>query len=330
MKNTIYNKTFTGEIKPVLINKDTISVSDPTFPNIESYPCQEIPLIKWRDIVIKHLPSNANLETVEVELKLEYLHFDYVVPSRVIIPSSEFPVEERRESELSKQQKLIAFENKYNRTGNYAFEFRLLKLYDSNFRLNSTIPYTNQIAYNAELNYPISDLIYNKNLPGYFDLMPYLVKNNQLMFADIKQELRVQILPKLGIGDLLVFGGGYSGSVYYELKDPEFSVNVSTVINLDGVTPQQLLGMNSNRYGFHLCNNSDNNIYYSFGAISGNSAKLILKPGEVLVQEDKKLTLNNSEINPGDTRYILGFPLWARGTLIGGTQQISIEEISFN
>jgi hypothetical protein len=330
--NVLYNKVFTGEIKPVVINKNTASVANPTFPNLFTYDCTEVPLIRWREIVLKHLPSNAKLSTVECELKLEYLHVDYLIPSRVVVPSSAIPEMARRDSNLTKQVKTLEFKNKYNRNGNYAFEFRLLKMYDSNYTLNSTTPYTNQITYNAELDYPIADLIYNNRLPGFMDLIPYLIKNGNLIFADVKQELRIQILPKLSLNDLMIFGGGYSGSVTYELLDPSVSVVVSKseLITLTALTPVRILTENLNRYGFYLHNNSLVNIYYNFGSSPTTSnARLTLKPGETLVYEDNKLTLNNNVINPGDNRYLLGTSLWVRSSVVG-SNQISIEEISYS
>lgn len=327
--NSLYSKQFTGEIQPVVINQNTVSVVNPTFPELETYDCTEVPLIKWREIALKHLPSNAKLSTVQCELKLEYLHFDYLIPSRVQIPLLNFPADRRRTPEVVKQQELIDFKNKYNKIGNYAFEFRLLKLYDFNYTLDSTTPYTNSISYDVDMDYPISDLIYNKRVPGYFDLMSYLVKENLIMFADVKQELRIQILPKLSLNDQIIFSGGYSGSVTYELLQRGVFVSKSEFIALEDLLPVQILETNTDRYGFYLHNNSVNNIYYNFGySPISQSARLVLKPGETLVYEDRKLTLNNNEINPGDNRYLLGAPLWVRSSVEAATE-ISIEEISY-
>jgi hypothetical protein len=336
--NILYNKVFTGEIKPVIINKDTPNVTidgsptepDTTFPITETWDCTEVALIRWRDIVKKHLPSNANLATVEAELKLEYLHCDYLIPSRVVVPSSAIPDMARRESNLQKQVKTLEFKNKYNQSGNYAFEFRLLKLYDSNYKLNSITLYKNQIPFDVGLNYPIADLIYNNRLPGFIDLMPYLIKNGTLIFADIKQELRVQINPKLGVNDLLIFGGGYSGSVTFELLPKTTQITKSESIVLTGSNPVLMLDHNPKRYGFYLCNNGNFNIYYNFtnNAPISNSARLTLKPGDTLIYEDNKLSLNNAEINPGDNRLMLGCRLWARNSQ-PLDNRVSIEEISY-
>jgi hypothetical protein len=162
------------------------------------------------------------------------------------------------------------------------------------------------------------------------DLIPYLIKNGTLIFADIKQELKVQILPKLSVNDVLIFGGGYSGSVTFELLEPSLVITKSEVVTLTGITPSMILDNNSNRYGFYLCNNSTVNVYYNFGdQPSANSGKLILKPSETLLLEDKKLTLNNSTIDPGDNRFMLGSKLWVRSSVTSGINQVSIEEISY-
>lgn len=320
--NILYNKVFTGELPPLVANKNTSSLG--------AGDNQELALIKWRDIAFKHLPNNADLGTVEFELKLEYLHFDYLIPSRIVVPSSAIPNMDRRESTLQKQIKTLEFKNKYNRTGNYAFEVRLLKMYDSQYTLQSS-NYSNLIGYNSDLAYPISELIYNNRVPGFMDLMPYLIKNGTLIFADIKQELRIQVLPKLSDEDLMIFGGGYSGSVTYGLLSPSTEVSKTELITLTGIFPTMVLNNNPNRYGFYLCNNSVNNVYYNFGSEpSVGSAKLTLKPNDTLIYEDKKLTLNNLEINPGDNRFMLGSQLWVRSSVATGTNQVSIEEISYS
>jgi hypothetical protein len=322
--NVLYNKVFTGEIPPVIINQYTASLAE---NNIQF---NEVPLIKWRDIALKHLPSNAKLSTVECELKLEYLHVDYLIPSRVVVPSSAIPNMERRESVLNKQVKTLEFKNKYNANTNYAFEVRLIRQYDPNYTLGGQLSYSNSLNYPVSIGYPIAELIYNNRLPGFMDLIPYLIKNGTLIFADIKQELKVQILPKLSVNDVLIFGGGYSGSVTFELLEPSLVITKSEVVTLTGITPSMILDNNSNRYGFYLCNNSTVNVYYNFGdQPSANSGKLILKPSETLILEDKKLTLNNSTIDPGDNRFMLGSKLWVRSSVTSGINQVSIEEISY-
>lgn len=327
--NILYNKVFTGEIPPVVLDKNIPAYSNPLLPNNVYPDFIEVSLIKWREIVLKHLPPNAKLSTVECELKLEYLHFDYLIPSRVVVPSSAIPSYGRRESDLTKQVKTLEFKNQYNHTDNYAFEFRLVKHYDTDYTLTS-LEYNNQIPYNAELSYPIADLIYNNRLPGFLDLMPYLIKNGTLIFADIKQELVIQIIPSLGDNDLMIFGGGYSGSVTFELLSPTVAVTKSEIKTLNGLNPSMVLNNNPARYGFYLCNNSANNVYYNFGSQPTNdSARLILKPGETLIYEDNKLILNNLQINPGDNRFMLGSQLWVRSSVSTGFNQVSIEEISY-
>jgi hypothetical protein len=320
----LYNKVFTGEIPPVIVNEATVALQSNTIQ------FNEVSLIKWRDIALKHLPSNAKLSTVECEFKLEYLHCDYLIPSRVVVPSSAIPDMARRDSNLQKQVKTLEFKNKYNATTEYAFELRLIKHYDPNYVLGGQLSYFNSLNYPVSIGYPIAELIYNNRLPGFIDLIPYLIKNGSLIFADIKHQLKIQILPKLETNDILIFGGGYSGSVTYELLDPSVQVTKSETVTLTGIAPIEVLSNNPNRYGFYLCNNSVNNVYYNFGSEpSSTSAKLILKSGDTLIYEDKRLTLNNSGIDPGDNRFMLGSSLWVRSSVTSGVNQVSIEEISY-
>ncbi|SKB11191.1 hypothetical protein PL11201_490077 [Planktothrix sp. PCC 11201] len=314
---TFYSKTFAGEVPPVVIDKNTYS---------DSSDYQEIKLISWRDIILKHLPSNANLSTVQCELKLEYLHFDYLIPSRALVPSDKIPVYARRESDLSKQVKTINFKNVYNHNSNYAFEFRLIKHYDIDYALGD-VYFTNDIPYNEELGYPIADLIYNNRLPGFIDLMPYLTKTTPLVFGDIKQELKLQIYPKLSTDDLILVGGGYSGSVTFELLPRELLITKSENVVINNI-PKQLLPINPKRLSFYLCNNGATDIIYNFGLTTGeNSAKLKLSPGKTLVYEDKTLIIDNQEIDTGDSRATMNLPLWSRCEV--GSNVVAIEEVSY-
>jgi hypothetical protein len=313
----LYNKQFTGEIKPVTITQNTPS---------QYIDLQEISLIAWRDIVLKHLPSNANLSTVESELRLEYLHFDYLIPSRTVVPSSAIPVYGRRESDNEKVIKTLEFKNKYNHNLGYAFEFRLLKFYDIDYVINTT-GYQNDIPYNEDLGYPIADMIYNNRLPGFIDLVPYLIKNGSAVYGDIKQELVLQVFPKLSTGDLIVVGGGYSGSVTFELSPNELVVTKSKMITINN-NYSFILPFNPKRVSFYLCNSGNSDIIYNFGNYPGdNAAKLILKPGSTLVYENETLLIDNATINTGDKRPIFNSQLWVKNTIVGNTQ-VSIEELS--
>jgi hypothetical protein len=325
----LYNKVFTGEIPPLIIDKNSplLDLSVYQANNSVEFRYHELSLIRWRDIVKKHLPVNANLATVEAELKLEYLHFDYLIPSRVVVPSTAIPNIERRESTLQKQVKTLEFKNKYNRNGNYAFEFRLIKEYDQDHTLDSLTPYTNQISYNAKLDYPIADLIYNNRLPGYVDLMPYLIKNGTLIFADVKQELKIQILPDLGDGDYIVCGGGYSGSVTYELLPIVPVVSKSQVYSV-GTNPIKVLDYNSKRLSLYLCNLGTKDIFYSFSSIR-NEVGLILKPKETLIYENNNLIINNQIIDPGDSCFSMGLSLWVWNSQ-AVEHRVAVEEISYS
>ncbi|MBD2481540.1 hypothetical protein [Planktothrix sp. FACHB-1365] len=321
----MYQVPFTGETKRTLINANTTKLSQ--WIKDIYYEYNEISILSWREIALKHLPIDAEISTAMFELKCEYLALDYLIPSRVPVPSSAIPrLDNLQDTELTKQAKTIEFKNKYNNKNDYAFEFRILEHYDNDYALiNGISRYSNDIDYDIALNYPISDLIYNNHLPGARNLMPYITKDSVVFFGDIKQELKLQVIPALQGNDIITIKGGYSGSVTYEKKLIELIETKSQILTIM-TTPVKVLDTNKKRYSFYLCNNSLVDIYYHFGVNNLFSTKLILKPGSTLVYENKSLNIDGSEINYPDNRYVLGLPLWVKTSSDAG--QVSIEELS--
>lgn len=315
----MYQVPFTGETKKVLINKDTgVVLGDREY--------HQLSILSWRNIALKHLPVDADITTAMFEFKCEYLHFNYRIPSRAVVPSSAIPTSDNlSDTDLIRQTRAIEFKNKYNDTNQYAFEFRLLEHYDTDYKLGDT-NYSNEINYDRDLDYPLSDLIYNNRIPGFMDLIPYLINNGNLFFGDVNQEIVIQIMPRLENFDIITCKCGYSGSVTYEKKPIELILSKSETINISTI-PTQILNNNNKRYGFYLCNNGVNNIYYSFNSLPGITSKLILKPQSTLIYENKTLSIDGSEIDYPDKRFVLGLPLWVKTT--GGSGSVSIEEHSY-
>ncbi|MFM6205481.1 hypothetical protein [Planktothrix sp.] len=324
----MYQIPFTGEINKVIIDKNTgvRTVTTQYEPTIETYTFNRISIVSWRDIALKHLPIDADISTAMFELKCEYLHFDYLIPSRVVVPSSAIPVSnDLRDTDLIRQTRAIEFKNKFNRDNNYAFEFRLVEYYDPNYQLGDTFQNEN-LWLDSLLDYPTSDLIYNNRLPGFIDLIPYIVKNGSIFFGDIKKQLMLEILPVLQNDDIICVTCGYTGSVTYEKKPIELINSKSENVNITTETTK-VLNTNNRRYAFYLSNNSSVDIYYHFGINSNNSIKLKLKPGSTLIYENKSLNIDGDEINYPDKRYVNGLPLWLKSS--SGNAQVSIEELSF-
>lgn len=318
---------FTGETNKVIINKNIgVQTVTTNLEPVTTYTFNRASILSWREIALKHLPVDADIDTAMFELKCEYLHFDYLIPSRVVVPSSAIPESnDLKDTDLIRQTRAIEFKNKFNRDTGHAFEFRLIEYYDPDYKLGDIYQNTNTY-WDSLLDYPVADLIYNNRLPGFINLMPYLIKDGMIFFGDIKKQLMLEILPVLQGDDIICVSCGYTGSVTYEKKRLEVVLSKSQAIEITSV-PTQVLNTNNKRYGFYLTNNGSKNIYYSFGFIAGSSPKLILKPEETLIYEDKKLYLNNNEIETGDIRFNLGLPLWVR--TISGSGVVSIEELSF-
>lgn len=327
----LYQKTFTGEIPPLIITTDTPDNDTMVVTNtLEPITYKELSIIKWRDIAKKHLPYNADINSVEFEFKLEYLHIDYELPSLTPVPSSKIPVQTVQDTNVTVQVKVAELKQNYNVYNGYGKEIRLIRHYDYDYTLNNNNPdnYSNDLTIDPTLKYPIMEILYNNRLPGFLDLIPYLLKNGNLTFADIKQELRLQIISNLGNKDTIAITGGYSGSVTYELKKPKIETTTSRTENLTTL-PVKILDANQDRYGFYICNNSQNDIYFSFGNNAPSLAlKLTLKPDEMLVYEHGQIYVDGTVQNTTlDNRVKLGTPIWARASVDNSV--ISIEELSF-
>ena len=333
MANNLYQKVFTGEIPPLIIKEDTptnktfVRVSD-----LSSVAYKEISILRWRDIAKLHIPANAKISSCEFEFKLEYLQIDFWVPSVRVVPSQDLPLYSPVDTDAQTQTKTVELRNKYNRDSGHALEIRLLRCYDPNYQLNRQTPdnYSENTSFDPNLQYPISELLYHNRLPGFYDLMAYLIKNGNLIFADIRQELKLQIIPNLGDKDSIVITGGYTGSVIYEEIEIKYKVETTTSITQNLSTlPTKILEANSNRFSFYICNNSENQVYFSFGTNSPSLAlKLTLEPNKMLIYEHGQIYIDGIVQNLiFDGRARMGTPLWARAT--ANNSPVSVEELSF-
>lgn len=315
----LFQKQFTGEIPPLLINKNT---SDNKQGTVEY---KELAILKWRDIAKLHLPNDADINSAEYDLRLEYFEIDYFLPSLTSVPSSALPIAKTRETITESQARTLDFKNKYNRNNNHANEIRLIRKYDPNYKLkldnfNNSIP-----SHDINMGYPISELLYNNKASGFLDLMPYLTKSNTVVFGDIRQQIDLQIIPNLGDDSSIIVRGGYSGTVTYSLKS-ELIVTKSTTETIT-TTPVEVLSLNINRKAFYLSNNGTNDLYFNFGSNPNPNLRLTLKPLSTLVYENGRLFIDGIEQNLSlDSRYKLGLPLWIRSA--SGTSDVSIEELS--
>ncbi len=335
---TLYQKVFTGEIPPLIIKEDT--PTNKTFvkvTDLTSVPYKEISILKWRDIAKLHIPANAKISSCEFELKLEYLQMDFWVPSVNVVPSTSLPLYSPVDTDAQTQTKTIELRTKFNRDSGHAIEMRLLRCYDPNYTLNTATPDTyNSVdsSYDPNVGYPIQELLYHQRLPGFFDLMPYLIKNGNLIFTDIRQELKMQLIPNLtGRGsdkDCVIITGGYTGSVTYEEIQAKYKIEatISKPQNIS-TTPIKILEANPDRFSFYICNNSTNDIYFSFGNNAPSLAlKLTLKPEKMLIYEHGQIYIDGQKQDTThDGRVRLGTPVWARAT--ADNSPISIEELSF-
>lgn len=323
----LYQKVFTGEIPPLLITENTATNKPFTLPDNTQSSYKEVPLIKWRDIAKKHLPRNGDIESAEYEFKLEYLHIDYLLPSLTPVPSSKIPTQSVQDTNVTVQNKVIDMKTKFNVLSGHGKEIRLIRSYDPNYELTATGDnFNNSLSYDITLDYPISEILYNNRISGFLDLMPYLIKNGNLTFADVQQQLSLLILTNLGSKDSIVISGGYSGTVTYELKKRVLTVTKSETVSI-GTTAIEVLPFNPDRVGFYLTNNSLNEIYFNFGLSPNMQLVLTLKPKQMLIYENQILTIDGIKQDlEVDKRYTLGLPLWCRANTNGN--QVSIEELS--
>lgn len=162
--------------------------------------------------------------------------------------------------------------------------------------------------------YPINEYLYNGGLPGSLDLMPYLIKNGNLIFNDLDHIIYLFTdITKLGSSDVILINSGYSGTAYFKervrkiIHDQSLSINPSTVTT-------QLLPETPKRALIYLTNNTNKKLYFSFT----NNVTLqspYINPGGNLVWEHGEIV--NLDGNTGllqkyDKRSIFGLPLFVK------------------
>lgn len=332
----LYQKVFTGEIPPILIksntpaNKQYTQVLTAVEPETTTY--KELSILKWRDIAKLHLPANASMNSAEFEFKLEYLEIDFVIPDIKVVPSDALPRYSPADTDAETLAKTADLRNKYDRRTGHAIEIQLLRHYDPNYKLNNSPidTYNTNTNLDSDLEYPVNELLYNNRIPGFRDLMPYLIKNGNLIFSSIQHELMLRVIPNLGNRDRILVVGGYTGSVTYEEISPRYEIQATiSRPQTIGISPTKILNFNPSRFSFYLSNNADQNIYFSFSSGSPNfNLKLTLKPKKTLIYEHGELFIDGTKQDFRiDNRIKMGCPLWAWASI--EDCQISIEELSY-
>ena len=181
-------------------------------------------------------------------------------------------------------------------------------------------------------SYPINEYLYNGGLPGFLDLMPYLIKNGNLIFNSVDTTVFVYAdIAKLNNRkDLIIVQGGYSGTAYFKERVKKIIHDRSLSINPPTVTTQ-LLPETPKRALIYLTNNTNKKLYFSFT----NNVTLqspYINPGGNLVWEHGEIV--NLDGNTGllqkyDKRSIFGLPLFVRSET-GSTGTINCEQYVYD
>jgi len=278
-----------------------------------------VPIIDWGAIALKHTPPTAT--NIQFELILEYLTFNYYLPTLLRIPSSSYPEYRAADKELQRALKTVEFKRSFPPEKNYAVQFLLW----------------NSDAWGTWRNIHFDrDQLQNAGMEGRINMIkPYLVTAGDTVFGDRGYKLGISIAPRfLVMGDSIEISGGYSGSISYLYQAPEIDL-IEGVCDSSHISPIPTMIMNANpkRASIFLSNAGLSRIYWKF---TGNPNSLIarsspfIEPGESLTVEHGKLFYlgkNEHLINRNNIKYMCKLPFCCITELGSGT--VTYQELNF-
>lgn len=114
-------------------------------------------------------------------------------------------------------------------------------------------------------DYPINEYLYNGGLPGFLDLMPFLIKNGNLIFNGLNQGIYIStdICKLNNRDDVILVNGGFSGTAFFKERKRKIIYDQSPSVNATNAVTQ-LLPETSKRALIYLTNNTNKKLYFSF------------------------------------------------------------------
>ena len=289
-----------GHLQPFIINKDTIPGDIGT-------------LIDWNAISNYHKPANSEFYVFKGQL--EYLQCDYYISSLNTINSVNLPnVNEIRDTNLQKQSKYFDFKRKYNASTGHAIELMLHTQWN-----------------NGDWGVPkASEYLYNLGQYGYLNLFdPYLLRDSELLYSDVRYKVGVSIDGTLGDFDIVEINGGYSGTISYFEAEPTDNLSESAGSVDVGTQTTQILSQRSDRKILFVSNDATTRLYFRFTnsshAVSLNSP--FLEPGESLSIEFDRANWsggNQHQWVQSATKYYLSLRLY--GIRESGSGKVTFQE----
>jgi hypothetical protein len=181
-------------------------------------------------------------------------------------------------------------------------------------------------------NYPINEYLYNGGVPGFLDLMPYLIKNGNLIFNGLDQTIYIStdICKLNNAADIILVNGGYSGTAYFKERVRKIIKDITPVINATN-TVTQVLPETPKRALIYLTNNTTKKLYFSFSnAVTLQSP--YINPGGNLVWEHGEIVNLDGDtglLQKYDKRSIFGLPLFVRSEL-GAAGTVTCEQYVYD
>jgi hypothetical protein len=179
--------------------------------------------------------------------------------------------------------------------------------------------------------YPINEYLYNGGLPGFLDLMPYLIKNGNLIFSDLDHIIYLFTdITKLGNNDLILINGGYSGTAYFKERVRKIIKDITPVINATN-TVTQVLPETPKRALIYLTNNTTKKLYFSFSNAVTLQSPYINPGGNLVWEHGEVVNLDGDTglLQKYDKRSIFGLPLFVKSEL-GATGTVTCEQYVYD
>ncbi|MGL4502740.1 MAG: hypothetical protein ACRC78_03945 [Planktothrix sp.] len=182
------------------------------------------------------------------------------------------------------------------------------------------------------LDYPINEYLYNGGLPGFLDLLPYLIQNGSLIFNGLDHTIFINTdICKLGSrNNQMIVNGGYSGTAYFKERVKKIIHNLSLAINAPLVVTQ-LLPETPKRALIYLTNNTNKKLYFSFTDNVTAQSPYINPLGTLTWEHGDIINLdgNAGHLQHFDKRSIFGLPLYVKSES-GATGTVNCEQYIYD
>lgn len=180
-------------------------------------------------------------------------------------------------------------------------------------------------------DYPINEYLYNGGLPGFLDLIPYLIHNGNLIFNNLDYTIFIEsdICKTGNRKDKILINGGYSGTCYFKERQRKIIFDVSNSI-FASTSPTQILPGNDKRALIFVTNNTDKKLHFGFSNNITLQSPYLNSGGSFVWEHGAIINLDGDMgISKYDKRSIFGLPLWVKSQA-AATGNINCEQYIYD